>query len=329
MTPDERIGRRLSLRDLNIFLVVVEKRSMSRAADQLAVSQPVISKAIADMEHVLGVPLLDRNPRGVEPTLYGRSLIKRGIAVFDELRQGVKDIEMLVDPAVGEVCIGATPPLVAGLVPAAVETLVQRHPRVTVEVIEGDFSILQRSLHERHCDVAIGRAPRPATDEDIESEVLFEDRLVVVAGSRNKWSRRKDIELSELLSESWVLPAPATIGAMLVSEVFHALSIKPPRARVATSSIAMNIQLVISSGFLALLPASTVLVLARHQPIKALSVALPEQPRPVVIASLKNRTPNPVAKLFVEHARAIVHSSMSLGVPGTTRKASRALVHEA
>src|SRR5215471_19685478 len=108
MTPDQRIGRRISLRDLNIFLIVAEKRSMSRAADQLAISQPVVSKTIADMEYVLGVPLLDRNRRGVEPTVYGQALIKRGFVVFDELRQSVKDIESLLDPTVSEARIGST-----------------------------------------------------------------------------------------------------------------------------------------------------------------------------------------------------------------------------
>jgi DNA-binding transcriptional LysR family regulator len=90
MKLNDRIGRRLRLRDLNIFLVVVKERSMSRAAVQLAISQPVVSKAIADMEYELGAPLLDRGRRGVEPTLYGRALIKRSVAAFDELRQGVR-----------------------------------------------------------------------------------------------------------------------------------------------------------------------------------------------------------------------------------------------
>src|SRR5947209_3766559 len=66
MQPSDRIGRRLSLRDLNLLLVVIEKRSMSKAAAELAVSQPVVSKAIANMERVLGVPLLDRSPTGIE-----------------------------------------------------------------------------------------------------------------------------------------------------------------------------------------------------------------------------------------------------------------------
>src|SRR5262249_18862082 len=115
MQLHERIGRRLRLRDLNIFLVVAKERSMSKAADLLAVSQPAVSKAISEMELNLGVPLLDRGPRGVEPTLFGRAVLKRSLAIFDELRQTVTDIDSLLDPTVGLARIGTAGTLATGL----------------------------------------------------------------------------------------------------------------------------------------------------------------------------------------------------------------------
>ena len=109
MDWDHRVGRRLKLRELNILLAVVQAGSMAKAGKRLAISQPAVSKAIADMEHTLGVPLFDRSPQGVEPTQYGRALLKRGVAVFDELQQAVQDIEFLSDPDAGELRIGSTP----------------------------------------------------------------------------------------------------------------------------------------------------------------------------------------------------------------------------
>ena len=102
MQWDERIGRRIKLRDLHILLAVVRCRSMAKAATELTISQPAVSKAIADMEYTLGLRLLDRSWNGIEPTMYGRALIKRGVAIFDELRQGVKELEFLADPTAGE-----------------------------------------------------------------------------------------------------------------------------------------------------------------------------------------------------------------------------------
>src|SRR5260370_21052102 len=89
----DRDGRRLKLRDLHILMVVVQRGSMAKAARDLAISQPVVSKAIADLEHTVGVSLLDRTRHGVEPTQYGRALLKHGIAIFDELKQSVREIE--------------------------------------------------------------------------------------------------------------------------------------------------------------------------------------------------------------------------------------------
>src|SRR6202008_2794146 len=103
MQLSERIGRRLKLQDLHVLMTVVQAGSMGKAAHRLNISQPAISRSIAEIEHSFGVRLLDRNRQGVEPTEYGRALLDCGVAVFDDLRQGVKKIEFLADPAAGEV----------------------------------------------------------------------------------------------------------------------------------------------------------------------------------------------------------------------------------
>ena len=132
MQWDERIGRRLKLRDVNILLAVVQWGGMAKAARRLAVSQPVVSKAIADLEQALGVRLLDRDRHGVEPTAYGRALLDHGLAAFDELKQAVKKIESLADPTVGEVRVGGTPPMVEAVLPVVIARLYRHHPRLTI-----------------------------------------------------------------------------------------------------------------------------------------------------------------------------------------------------
>jgi len=114
---------------LRVLMSVVERGSMAKAAESLATSQPAISRAIADLEYSLGVCLLDRGPRGIVPTPYGHALIKRGIAIFDELKQGVQDIEFLADPTAGEVRIAAPIGWGAGLVATVIDRLARRYPR--------------------------------------------------------------------------------------------------------------------------------------------------------------------------------------------------------
>ena len=106
MQLSDRIGRRLKLQDLRVLIAVVQAGSMRKAAAHLNITQPSISRAIAELEDAVGVPLLDRNPQGIELTAYGRALLDSGVKVFDDLRQGVRQIECLADPAAGEVRIG-------------------------------------------------------------------------------------------------------------------------------------------------------------------------------------------------------------------------------
>src|SRR5712671_1006805 len=105
---DDQIGRRLRLRDLRVLFAVVQSGSLAKAAVELRVSQPAVSQVVSNLERALGVRLVDRNSRGVEPTLYARALLARGRAAFDELRQGIRDIEFLADPTTGDLTIGYT-----------------------------------------------------------------------------------------------------------------------------------------------------------------------------------------------------------------------------
>src|SRR5215470_1889675 len=110
MRWNDRVGRRIKLSDLHILLAVAQSGSMAKAASDLSISQPVVSRAINELEHILGVRLLERSRRGIELTQYGRTMLNCGHAVFDDLRQGVEHIEFLADPTAGEVRIGGTSP---------------------------------------------------------------------------------------------------------------------------------------------------------------------------------------------------------------------------
>ena len=128
---EKRIGRRVRLRDLHILSTVVQWGSMAKAAASLGVSQPSVSEAIANLEAALRVRLLDRSARGIEPTMYARALLKRGQVIFDELQQGIRDIEFLSDPATGEV---AYPP--AGRVSHDTLRKIEVEIRVALELLD-------------------------------------------------------------------------------------------------------------------------------------------------------------------------------------------------
>src|SRR3954463_12632843 len=128
--PENRISRRLRFRDLQVFFSVVQYGSMAKAANELGVTQPAVSEVVAGLEHAFGVRLFDRSSQGVEPTIYGRALLKRGVAAFDELKQGIRDIEFLADPTKGEVRIGCPDSLAGGILGPFVRRFCRRYSGV-------------------------------------------------------------------------------------------------------------------------------------------------------------------------------------------------------
>jgi DNA-binding transcriptional LysR family regulator len=307
----ERIGRRLKLRDLHVLASVAQWGSMAKAARHLAVSQPVVSAAIADLEHAIGVRLLDRGRRGVEPTIYGRALIKHGTVAFDVLKQGIKEIEFLADPTAGELRIGCPEWVAAGLLPAIIDRLSQKHPRIVFHVdqtITGtrDF----RELRQRNLDLVIGWISSPFVEEDLHADTLFQDQWCIVAGLRSPWSSRRKIELAELVNEPWQLSA---LNVLQMEEAFRASGLKVPQPRVCSFSYHLRNHLLATGRYLSVLPRSLMQFTHFRLTLKVLPVKLPTQPRPVAIVTLKDRTMSPVADLFLACAHDIVRPLARLG----------------
>jgi DNA-binding transcriptional LysR family regulator len=305
MQWDTRIGRKIKLRDLHILLAVVQAGSMAKAGAQLAVSQPAVSKTIAEMEHVLGVPLLDRGSRGVEPTRYGRALIKRSLAVFDELKQGIKEIEFLADPTVGDVSIGSTEPLSAGLVTHVIDRLSGQYPLISFQVVQADPATLLRRLGERTVEIVLTRMFDKRVEENMNVDILYEDSVVVVAGADSRWVRRRQIALADLVNERWVLYPPDSLLGLTVVKAFQDSGLEPPRAAVTTLSLSTRTSLLATGHFLSMLPAGALKLSARNAGIRALPIDLPTTKQPIGLFTLKNRALSPVAQLFIDCARDI------------------------
>ncbi len=307
MEWDDQTARRLSTRELRIFLAVAHSGSMAKAAKAVGTSQPAISKAIADMEQNLGVHLLDRSPQGVEPTQHGRALVKCGIAVFNELNQGIKEIGFLADPTTGELRVGCPDALAAGMVQAVIERLLRKHPRMTVHI---ETTSLYRELRERNIELIVNRMPALLAEEDFDAEILYHDTIVVVVGTNNPWTRRRKVQLADLVNESWAMPkSESPLWPPLIS-AFHDSGLEPPQATVTVNSFHVRMSLLATGRFLSVRPGSALRFQGKPPLLKALPVELPTNQEPVAIMTLKNRSLSPVARLFIEHARAVAKETM-------------------
>ena len=308
MQVSDRIGRRMKLQDLHVLMTVVQAGSMNKAAALLSTGQSAISRSIAELEHTIGVRLLDRNPQGVEPTQYGRALLDGGAAVFEDLRHAVKNIEFLADPTVGEVRIGSSALLAASFVSTVIDRLSRRYPRIVFHLVTGHVETLNRELSERSVDLVIARRFGPIVDERLDFEFLFDDSFVIAAGAQSSWVRRRRIELAELANESWVLPPPGSVIASVVTEAFRARGLDYPRATVVTESSEVRTSLLATGRFVTIFPAFALRLPARRPDIKVLPAELPMARLPNGIVTLKSRTLSPVAQLFIDCAREVAKS---------------------
>ena len=304
MLWNERMGRRLKLRDLYVFKTVVGLGSMGRAATQLAMSPPAISKAITDLERVLGVRLLDRSRQGVEPTRYGSALLKWSSTVFDNLKQGIDEIDSLADPSRGEVRVSTGEGMPAGLVSAVIDRLSRQYPRLVFSVSQAATNALQyRDLRERSADLIFGRLVIPIDDEDFKTEILFEDRFSVVAGDGSKWLRRHSIAPAKLVDEPWCLPGGPISSA--VARAFHARGFDAPRQVVRTNSLQLITAMVATGHFLSIMPASRLRLSGKPLGLRPLKVDLQMPCSHIGLVTLKGRAISPVAQLFIDCARTV------------------------
>jgi DNA-binding transcriptional LysR family regulator len=303
MAEDPRF-KRLKLRDLHILDVVADAGSMAKAAPRLAMSQPAVSRAIAEMEQALGVPVFDRTSAGVEITAYGQALRRRAINVADELKQGLGELTFLSDPTQGEIRIGSTEPMTA-LAAAIIQRMSTAYPKVTFNLVAADTFALHRMLRAREIDIAVTRMASNFHEyNDLQAEPLFEDELAVIAGRQNPLARRKRLALKDLMSERWLL---GSVGSSFlrpfIEEAFRREGLRPPLATVTSGSHALQINLIAAGPFLTILPRAILHYPRPHPTFVALAVRLPTTRRPVGLVRLRHRSMSPICSLFCKLAR--------------------------
>jgi DNA-binding transcriptional LysR family regulator len=258
MVWDDRIGRRLKFKDLQMLLAVVEAGGIGKAADRLNYSQPAVSKAIAGLEHAFGKRLLERGRKGIELTSYGDALVKCGSAVFDEIRRGLANIEFLADPTAGKVRVGCTESVSTGLVTSVIDRLARQHPCIEFQVDVSNATVINEDLLGRKLDFVIAQAGMVPVDHDrLQTETLYNDRLVIVSGARHPAANKRRIRIADLAA--------------------------------TTHSAYGRIFLAAKGHFLTLIPTVMLHVQMKRMSLKVLPIKLRGNSRPIGVVTLKNR----------------------------------------
>lgn len=300
----ERARRRLRLRDLETLVTVVQAGGMRKAAGELNLSQPAISKAVSELEDALGIKLLERGRRGVEPTAFGNALVRRSKVLLDGVRGALRELAELADPEAGEVRLGTMETVHAGVVGATAAEVLAQHPRMRLILESGQASeLVQHFLMGRLVDFVVVRPYLPTLPPEIHTEPLFTDRLLAVVGQNHPLARRRKISLAELHREHWILSRNEVQPESPVVQAFKAEGLELPPQVLVSGGLLLRFQLLASAPFVTCIPDSLLPYLRGPTNLRVLPVRFPRWHTATMIMTLRGREPTPAAQLFLERLR--------------------------
>ncbi len=262
----------MNSRRLQHFLAVFEHRGFGRAAEELHVTKPALSKSIQLLEEELNVVLFERTASGVVPTLYADTLALYAKAVEAEMRNASREIARLSGAMKGEVKVGITPSVAAYLMPRTFLKLQDERPSITFNIVEGIMDHHLLALRQGDLDFVIGGWV-PGVYPDLATEVVQRDDVRVFAGAKHPLAGKKNVPLKSLLDYAWVLPPPTQFWLQLFEKSFVSQGLQPPIPNAVTNSPSFIKATLLDHKYLSALPARSLNNEVQFGEIVALPVA--------------------------------------------------------
>jgi DNA-binding transcriptional LysR family regulator len=296
----------LDVARLRQLAVIVREHSFSRAADQLGISQPALSKNIRAMERELGVQLLERGRFGALPTPYGLALVRHADAIDAELRSAVQEIDALRAARTGVVCVGCGPSEATRLLPIALNRLRARASGISVTVLYGLNEALMPMLKHGDVDFALSSIPARSSDPDLRLVRLHEDRAaVIVRNGHPLTTRRGPLNASHLVDQEWVLARAPELERRALNDLFTEAGLEPPRVSLETTSAVLMKTMVIQSDLLTFLPRELIHWEERAGLLTALKLAVPSWHRIVGLTLRARAGVSPAAQALMDVLREV------------------------
>ena len=255
---DRFVRSHLKTRQLVLLVELGRHGSILHAAQAANLTQPAASKLLADLEHVLGVKLFERLPRGVAPTWYGEVMIRRAGAALAELDAGHQEVMELLSGLSGRVAVGAVLTPSTTLLPAAIVALKARQPRVHVAVSVDTSKILIQQLQNGDLDLVIGRVLDSESAAQLSFEPLTDEPHTLVVRAGHPLAGRDDLRLAELATQSWILPPAGSILRDRLTALFLSAGLDQPQQTVETLSLPVITSLLGQSDMVSALPVELV-----------------------------------------------------------------------
>ncbi|VVD91904.1 HTH-type transcriptional regulator TsaR [Pandoraea capi] len=291
----------LNLQQLRAFTTIVATGSLGRAATELHLTQPALSRTIKRLETELGAPLFERHSKGMELTAFGHALLPHAMLLAREAEHAREEIDAMRGLAKGTIKVGAVGAIASHVLPLAVDRVLNRWPNLRVEIIEGVWDRLAQGLMRHEIDLALSTVA-PDTDDIVAiTDCHWEDDSYVVAGCDHPLRQRETITLADTLNERWAIPPRGTAPYAHMQGVFAAHGLGLPNIVVETRSVPVLKSMVARCGFLTWMPEPMYDVEASARVMDTLPIASVRATR--TLTAFRRRQgilPSPAAKLLDE-----------------------------
>lgn len=307
MTQIDRVLRsNLKLRHLQLLVALDEFRHLGRAAEFLSVTQPAVSKTLAEIERLFGLSLFERSTRGTEPTPYGRTVVRFARSVLADYDRTREEIAAVARGAAGRARVGAMVVATPVLLAQAVERLKAQSSQTTVLVEEGDLTRLLPRLRLGELDLFVGRLEPGYAAPDLETEALYDEpmALVVRPGHALAAGRRRPA-WPALAAAPWVVPPPWASSRVKLEQTFFRHGLQPPADLVESASFLAIQSFVRERGAVGFLARSVARHFVAQGLVQVLDVALPFELPPVGLITVRGRLRTPAADQLMQCLRAV------------------------
>ncbi len=251
---DWYIRANLKLRHLQLLVAMDELGSVSRVAAYLNVTQPAVSKTLAQIEDGIEVPLFERTPRGMEPTEHGACLVRHAREILGRLATARDELRDISEGRITRVSMGVLPATACVLVPRFIARLEEESSDVAINVREGTMSTLLPALRAGDVDMVVGQLPERKLPSEFDSELLYEDPLSVVVRRDHPLTTLATLEWSHIAGYPMVLPTPAASTRAAIDNFLLDQGLSVPRRHLESISTLTNVgvlQFTDSVGFMA------------------------------------------------------------------------------
>lgn len=251
----DRVTTRMKLKQLRLLVAVGKHGNIQYAARELNVSQPSATKMIKDLELDFEVQLFERTNRGVVPTAFGETLIRHGKLIFAQISNAAQELDDLNEGNSGRVVIGTLLAASSHLLPLAIDQVLEGRPRMAIKVVEGTNEVLMPELRSGEIDLVAGRLPTHRYRHELVQEKLFDERILVVAGSDHPLSKYKGLKFEALKEYGWIVPPVETSLRRQLDQFFLQQDQYQPPFALESVSYLTNRSLLRSRAYIGLMPA--------------------------------------------------------------------------